>query len=121
MCVAFFSPLRLIVSKVFGQMSVAERERDASLASGRNKRKRNRRSKHKNEGRNDSCDNGTTTDIAATTGGINADHLAWKKISLENDEFVDFEEIEGVDVEYVEKDGHKIMQLKERSPAKARN
>jgi intein/homing endonuclease len=102
-------------------MSVAEREREASLELGTDKRKRDRRSKRKNKGRNDSCDSGTTTDLAAVTGGINADHLAWKKISLENDEFVDFEEIEGVDVEYVEKDGHKLMQLKERSPAKTCN
>lgn len=42
----------------------------------------------------------------------NADELAWKKISLENDEFEDFEEIEGVDVEYVEKDGSKVIQFK---------
>jgi hypothetical protein len=41
-----------------------------------------------------------------------ADELAWKKISLENDEFDDFEEIEGVDIEYVEKDGSKVIQFK---------
>src|SRR5271170_3096867 len=32
---------------------------------------------------------------------VKADQLAWKKVSLLNDEFDDFEEIEGVDVEYV--------------------
>ena len=42
----------------------------------------------------------------------NPDELAWKKISLENDEFEDFEEIDGVDVEYVEKDGSKVIQFK---------
>jgi hypothetical protein len=41
-----------------------------------------------------------------------ADQLAWKKISLQNDEFEDFEEIEGVDIEYVDKDGHKAIQFK---------
>ena len=44
--------------------------------------------------------------------GLNADQLAWKKISLENDEFDDFEEIEGVDVEYVDKDHNKVIQFK---------
>ena len=56
-----------------------------------------------------------TTEVEESrTGGIvkNADELAWKKISIENDEFDDFEEIEGVDVEYVEKDGNKMIQLK---------
>ena len=43
---------------------------------------------------------------------MNVDQLAWKKISLENDEFDDFEEIEGVDVEYVDKDGNKVFQFK---------
>jgi len=43
---------------------------------------------------------------------MNVDQLAWKKISLENDEFDDFEEIEGVDVEYVDKDGNKVIQFK---------
>jgi hypothetical protein len=43
---------------------------------------------------------------------INVDQLAWNKISLENDEFEDFEEIEGVDVEYVEKGGKQIIQFK---------
>jgi len=42
----------------------------------------------------------------------NPHELAWKKVSLENDEFEDFEEIEGVDVEYVEKDGSKVIQFK---------
>jgi hypothetical protein len=47
------------------------------------------------------------------TGAVmNVDHLAWRKISLENDEFDDFEEIEGVDVEYVDKDGNKVIQFK---------
>ena len=32
--------------------------------------------------------------------------------TLENDEFDDFEEIEGVDVECIEKDGNKIIQFK---------
>jgi hypothetical protein len=43
---------------------------------------------------------------------MNVDQLAWKKISLENDEFDDFEEIEGIDVESVEKDGNKVLQFK---------
>jgi hypothetical protein len=43
---------------------------------------------------------------------MSVDQLAWKKISLENDEFEDFEEIEGVDVEYVEKDGNRLAQFK---------
>jgi len=43
---------------------------------------------------------------------VNVDQLAWKKVSLENDEFDDFEEIEGVDVDYVEVDGSKIVQFK---------
>jgi hypothetical protein len=42
----------------------------------------------------------------------NVDHLQWKKISLNNDEFEDLEEIEGVDVEYVEKDESKVVQFK---------
>jgi hypothetical protein len=42
----------------------------------------------------------------------NVDQLAWKKVSLDNDEFEDFEEIEGVDVEYVETDGNKLIQFK---------
>ena len=43
---------------------------------------------------------------------VNLDQLAWKKVSLANDEFDDFEEIEGVDVDYVEVDGSKIVQFK---------
>ena len=43
---------------------------------------------------------------------VNVDQLAWKKVSLENDEFDDFEEIEGVDVDYVQVDGSKIVQFK---------
>ena len=43
---------------------------------------------------------------------MNVDQLAWKKISIENDEFDDFEEIEGVDVDYVDKDGSKVIQFK---------
>ena len=42
----------------------------------------------------------------------NVDHLQWKKISLNNDEFEDLEEIEGVDVEYIEKDESKVVQFK---------
>jgi hypothetical protein len=42
----------------------------------------------------------------------NVDQLSWKKVSLDNDEFEDFEEIEGVDVEYIEKDGNKLIQFK---------
>jgi hypothetical protein len=42
----------------------------------------------------------------------NVDQLSWKKVSLDNDEFEDFEEIEGVDVEYIEKDGNKMIQFK---------
>ena len=48
------------------------------------------------------------------TNVMNADQLAWKKISLQNDEFDDFEEIEGVDVDYVDKDGSKVIQFKVR-------
>jgi len=47
---------------------------------------------------------------------VNADQLAWKKISLQNDEFEDFEEIEGVDVDYVDKDGSKVIQFKVAAP-----
>jgi len=47
---------------------------------------------------------------------VNVDQLAWKKISLQHDEFDDFEEIEGVDVEYVEKDGNKVVKFKESVP-----
>lgn len=43
---------------------------------------------------------------------IDVDHLQWKKISLNNDEFEDLEEIEGVDVEYVDKDENKVVQFK---------
>lgn len=43
---------------------------------------------------------------------VNLDQLAWKKVSLANDEFDDFEEIEGVDVDYVDVDGSKIVQFK---------
>lgn len=43
---------------------------------------------------------------------MNVDQLAWKKISLQNDEFDDFEEIEGVDVEHVDRDGNKVIQFK---------
>lgn len=53
-----------------------------------------------------------STEAKRTSEVRNVDQLAWKKISLENDEFDDFEEIEGVDVEYVEKDGNKIIQFK---------
>ena len=42
----------------------------------------------------------------------NVDHLQWKKISLNNDEFEDLEEIEGVDVEYVDNDESKVVQFK---------
>jgi len=47
---------------------------------------------------------------------MSADQLGWKKVSLENDEFDDFEEIEGVDVEYLEKDGNKVIQFKVSYP-----
>lgn len=46
---------------------------------------------------------------------VSVDQLAWKKISLVNDEFEDFEEIEGVDVEYIDKDGGNVVQFKVRS------
>jgi hypothetical protein len=99
-------------------MSVAVLEGDASLASKNVKRKRNRASKDIYGNSKASPGNGTTgladeNGNAAVTPGVNADLLAWKKISLQNDEFADFEEIEGVDVEYVKKDGHNVLQLKE--------
>ena len=59
---------------------------------------------------------------------VSADQLEWKKISLQNDEFDDFQEIEGVDVDYVDKDGSKVIQFKVRElfryelmPAKVAN
>ena len=53
-----------------------------------------------------------TKENAVSGAVMNVDQLAWTKISLENDEFDDFEEIEGVDVEYVDKDGNKVIQFK---------
>jgi hypothetical protein len=43
---------------------------------------------------------------------INADQLDWKKTSLENGEFDDLDEIEGVDVQYEENNGAKVAQFK---------
>jgi len=43
---------------------------------------------------------------------VKIDQLAWKKVSLLDDEFDDFEEIEGVDVEYVSGDSGKVVQFK---------
>lgn len=53
-----------------------------------------------------------TSDSRDAGVAVNVDQLAWKKISLQNDEFDDFEEIEGVDVDYVDKDGSKVIQFK---------
>lgn len=53
-----------------------------------------------------------SSDAKDTGVAVNVDQLAWKKISLQNDEFDDFEEIEGVDVDYVDKDGSKVIQFK---------
>ena len=65
------------------------------------KGEKNRNGKKKKEGR-------------GRGGGkiVSVDQLAWKKISLQNDEFEDFEEIEGVEVEYVKKDGRDVIQFK---------
>lgn len=43
---------------------------------------------------------------------VNVDQLSWKKVSLQNDEFDDFEEIEGVDIEYVKKEENDVIQFK---------
>jgi hypothetical protein len=43
---------------------------------------------------------------------LNVEQLGWKGISLGNDEFDDFEELEGVDVDYVDVNGSKIVQFK---------
>jgi len=53
-------------------------------------------------------------DGEAKEGGkvVSVDQLGWKGISLENDEFDDFEELEGVDVDYVDVNGSKIVQFK---------
>jgi hypothetical protein len=47
---------------------------------------------------------------------LNVEQLGWKGVSLENDEFDDFEELEGVDVDYVEVNGSKIVQFKVYNP-----
>ncbi len=77
-----------------------------------NKRKRREadsRQKRSGKRRKEAKENGGKV----LTGEVmNVDQLEWKKISLENDEFDDFEEIEGVDVEYVDKDGNKVIQFK---------
>jgi hypothetical protein len=56
----------------------------------------------------------TTPPGKEVTGNVvmSADQLTWKKVSLQNDEFDDFEEIEGVDVEYADKSGSKVIQFK---------
>jgi len=81
----------------------------AAKSSNNLKRKRNTTDKKTGTKRKHT----TEVEESRTDGVVkNADELAWKKISIENDEFDDFEEIEGVDVEYVEKDGNKMIQLK---------
>ena len=68
------------------------------------KRKRNDGGAKKTKGkRTKTNEHGVVMDI---------DQLPWKKISMENDEFEDFEEVEGVDVEYIDKDGSKHVYLK---------
>src|SRR5215471_14933723 len=68
---------------------------------GKQENKRKRRKERKENG---------GKEVTGTV--MNVDQLTWTKISLENDEFDDFEEIEGVDVEYVDKDGSKVIQFK---------
>jgi hypothetical protein len=75
-----------------------------------------RKRKHKGD-RNDNSkrvkvSKGENRSEKAANVVTNLDHLQWKKISLNNDEFEDLEEIEGVDVEYVDNDESKIVQFK---------
>ena len=86
------------------------RDNDASIQSKKRKRGE-KRTRQSNKGDRQRT-RGTSEED--TNVVVNADQLAWKKISLQNDEFDDFEEIEGVDVDYVDKYGSKVIQFKVR-------
>jgi hypothetical protein len=64
--------------------------------------------------RKDARGNRAKTDAEAGTSGsvMDLDQLEWNKVSLQHDEYDDFEEIEGVDVEYVHEGGNKLIQFK---------
>jgi hypothetical protein len=86
-------------------------ERQSNNASNAKKRKRGEKEIIQSKKGNRKRAKGTS-DTKDTGVVVNVDQLAWKKISLQNDEFDDFEEIEGVDVDYVDKDGSKVIQFK---------
>ena len=81
----------MVISVIDSQVSSRKRKRQTSSA--RNSEK---------IGRQDNDKKAT----AKRGEALNADQLVWKKISLQNDEFDDLEEIEGVDVEYTDGVGH---------------
>src|ERR1700733_4746984 len=86
-------------------MSNQRRENNASIQN--KKRKRSEKgTRQSNKGDHKRAKRMSEVDASLA---VNADQLEWKKISLQNDEFDDFEEIEGVDVDYVDKDGSKVI------------
>ena len=87
-------------------------EGEVKMIQGREKTIQKKR-KRKNNAGEKKKENAKRTKTAKGLGSIvSVDQLAWRKISLQNDEFDDFEEIEGVDVEHVKKDGQDVIQFK---------
>jgi hypothetical protein len=78
---------------------------------GRQKRPFKKRKRNEKNERNGS---GKKKAVPGSSAGsiVRADQLAWKGISVQNDEFDDFEEIEGVDVEHIKRDGQDVIRFK---------
>jgi ATP-dependent RNA helicase DDX24/MAK5 len=93
-------------------MSNQRRENNASIQNKKRKRS-DKRTRQLNKGDRKRAKRMSEEDAGLV---VSADQLEWQKISLQNDEFDDFEEIEGVDVDYVDKDGSKVIQFKVREP-----
>jgi hypothetical protein len=64
--------------------------------------------------RNEKNGSGKKKAVPGSSAGsiVRADQLAWRGISVQNDEFDDFEEIEGVDVEHIKRDGQDVIRFK---------
>jgi hypothetical protein len=77
-------------------------------------RKRKQNDGEKKDGANKRAKKGWQNDGGKKDGRdvLNVEQLGWKGVSLENDEFDDFEELEGIDVDYVDVNGSKIVQFK---------
>jgi hypothetical protein len=95
----------------FSTMSTQNGQRRAEKQ-GHKKRKRN--DGERKSGVNKRMKKGRQSEGEKEEGGkvLNVEQLGWKGVSLENDEFDDFEELEGVDVDYVDVNGSKVVQFK---------